>query len=333
MRILLAGSGKMARNVGFFLLRGGNDVAWVDRDHQWLLKMEKRIGKDRKRLASVDEQASPGEASFFLAGEPGIPECDVLLETIEEDVEAKRGIIAGLRDHLVDGGLVLTNSSSILPDELGTDITGAHFFYPVEMTGFVEAIFPDPSDPGIRTSALDFLRGAGLDVIVQGPSNAFAVNRLLLPVQNECFRALLAGRSAIDVDEASVSDLLPVGTLTLMDAIGLDTVHEAAKRYVERMSPDEATGFLPLTTGLQTLTAMGKRGTKNRDGLLKGRPLPWAKRELTDAEGGLASSLATLFSTTCTDFVDRGEMDERSLGLALSSLFGVDYPGRTGTTI
>ena len=118
MRILLAGSGKMARNVGFFLLRGGNDVAWVDRDHQWLLKMEKRIGKDRKRLASVDEQASPGEASFFLAGEPGIPECDVLLETIEEDVEAKRGIIAGLRDHLVDGGLVLTNSSSILPHAL-----------------------------------------------------------------------------------------------------------------------------------------------------------------------------------------------------------------------
>ncbi|NOZ00813.1 MAG: hypothetical protein GXP54_02860, partial [Deltaproteobacteria bacterium] len=224
MRILIAGAGKMARNVGFFLLRRGMDVVWADRERDWLAALEKRIGKDLRRLDFIDGETTTGKASFFSADDGGLPECDCLIETIEEDAPAKRAIIKALRERIVEGGPLLTNSSSILPGELGKGVAGAHFFYPVDMTGFVEAIFDEATDGNERVQVLGFLRSLDLDVIEQGPANAFAANRLFLPVQNECFKAVMAGVAPNLVDRASVSEALPAGTLAMMDSIGLDTV-------------------------------------------------------------------------------------------------------------
>lgn len=327
MKVLVAGAGKMARNVGFFLLRRGMDVAWVDRNRDWLDTLEKRIGKDLKRLAFVDEDAVPGDAGFHVLGDPHIPRGQALLETIEEDREAKRTLIESLKGLVDEPGLVLTNSSSILPGELGRGVTGVHFFYPVDLTGFVEMIGGADSDPGTRQRTLDFLESAGLQVIEQGPENAFAVNRLLLPVQNACIEAVMTGADPRAVDEASVADRLPAGTLSLMDAVGLDTVLAAAGRYVGRMDPEQAGHFTALLQGLEALVAMDKRGTKNRDGLLRGRPLPWTTDPPRPLEPGFGPSIAALFDETCRKALESGDLDRGALGLALKGLFGVDYPG------
>jgi len=313
----------MARNIGLYFLRMGRDVAFWDRDRAWLDKLERRIGKDLKRLRSMDEDAKQGSASFFGPDHGSMPAVDVLIETVEESLGQKRNAIASLRAHLREGGIILTNSSSILPDEIGPGVAGAHFFHPVDLTGFVEAVIP-ADEQGTKGGTLEFLQAAGFDVIEQHEQNAFAINRLMLPVQNECMLALRRGVPPAIVDKASVSDTIPVGVLSMMDSIGLDTVCSAAGRYVGRMPEDEASDYDALRLGLDQLVAMGKMGVKNRNGLLRGEPLPWEGD--TTLRSDFGESLAALFLNTCDRFVDCREIGENDLKTALDGLFGIEYP-------
>jgi hypothetical protein len=94
------------------------------------------------------------------------------------------------------------------------------------------------------------------------------------------------------------------------------------------MAPEVAELYMPLRDGLQQLCEMGKRGRKNKDGLLLGRPLPWAARS-TDTGGprieGLAERLRCLFVNTCHHALERRLLDPHALSLALASLFGWEH--------
>jgi len=81
------------------------------------------------------------------------------------------------------------------------------------MTGFVEWVVPAQASSNASARIRQWLTDLGLAVIEQDEARAFAVNRMLLPIQNECFTALRAGVTAARVDEASMSKLLPSASL------------------------------------------------------------------------------------------------------------------------
>ena len=81
-------------------------------------------------------------------------------------------------------------------------------FNPVELTGVVEII-------GDNGSGASFARSFGLQTIIQNKDNAFAANRLLLPLQNEVFRAFGNSFTVAQINEASQSPLLPFGAFSL----------------------------------------------------------------------------------------------------------------------
>ena len=325
--VMVAGAGKRARDIGVFLLASGHDVIWVDRQRAWLDDLGRRVARDLRRAAEPTGGVAPrlGTPAFGLVGDAALPDVDVLLETIEEDPSAKREIVAALRGHVRPGGLVATNASSILPREVGPGVVGLHFFFPVALTGFVEAIFEGDAAAAARGRCSELAASLGLAVIAQDPASAFAVNRLLLPIQSECLRELRAGAAPVDLQAASVSELLPWGVLGPMDSVGLDTVAAAAARYVARMQPAEAADHAALRDGLAQLVAMGKRGAKNRDGLLRGRPLPWTVAG-APLRAGFGDELAILFRHTCERMLAAGQLDAPSLTIALSGLFDAAYP-------
>ncbi|NOZ02249.1 MAG: hypothetical protein GXP54_10220, partial [Deltaproteobacteria bacterium] len=139
-------------------------------------------------------------------------------------------------------------------------------------------------------------------------------------------KAVMAGVAPDIVDDASVSEILPVGTLAMMDSIGLDTVHAAVIQYTARMPEAEAQALTPLREGLKVLVDMGKHGAKNRDGILRGRPLPWTLDDPPELDPGFTNRIAALFRETCEAFVREGLMDRGSLGLVLDGLLGVTAP-------
>lgn len=309
MDVLLAGSGKMGRNIGLHLLERGLDVAWVSRSEARLAALQTSM-RPRSRNFT-------GKASFVLP--ENAPPAGVLLESVEEDLESKRALLAlaPLADELV-----LSNSSSMLPSTLHPRAAGLHFFYPVGEVRLAEAILP--AGYADRVAIERFAEAAGLQLLVQDERSAFITTRLLLPLQAAAFRCLAAGCAPGDVDTASESDLLPVGVLTLMDAIGLDVLAGATAQFEARCAPDEAAVLTPLVDGLKLLVGLGKLGRKNRDGLLIGAPLPWPRTSAPVEEG-----LAGRISTACVAALDRGLIDAADLNRVLANVWGATriFPG------
>jgi 3-hydroxyacyl-CoA dehydrogenase len=321
-QIVIAGSGKMARDVGMFFIGRGHPVAWLSRSADRLADLERWVRRQLRHLAA------PAEPVFFVVGDAGVPRADVFIECINEDEGDKRALLRALEDVVPADAVRVSSSSSIFPGALHDRCAGLHFFYPVELTGFVEAVFPPgfPEEGRRRLRAL--LADTRLECIEEeGREEAFAVNRLLLPVQAEAMRAVIEGWDPRAVDEATVSPVLPVGQLALMDSIGLDVVGPAVSNFTStststcRLGEEAAAQYAPLREGLARALALGKRGKKNRDGLLMGAPLPF-ERTHDGAPAELAARCQCLFVNTCHHALERGLLSEAQLALALEALFG-----------
>lgn len=328
-RLLVAGTGRMGLDSGLFFLRRGWRVTWLSGDQKRRDEFARRIARELQRLGEADPGAArAGAAQVLLLDDPGeLGEADLFLEAVREDVVQKRNVFSRIAPLLAAQTPLATISSSILPGEIHPRCLGAHGFFPLEITRLVEAV--TPPDAGARGAGalLEILRGVGLHVIVQATANAFAVNRLLLPLQAEAVRALRAGWPAAVVDGASATPLVPFGQLALMDAVGLDVVAAAVENYCRRLPPGEAQDYAELGETLRDLIARGKRGRKNRDGFLSGSPLPWAVDAPAPGDTAeLAEDFRTLAAATCTRAIESGDIDPEDLGLAFSSLFATAVP-------
>lgn len=323
--VLVLGSGKMARDVGGFLMeRGHRRLSWISRDEERLAALQRQISRRRRRLARTDPDLEAElNVTFHLPGDSALPAPDAVVECINESLQQKREALAGIQPLLKAQTLVASTSSSILPWEILPRCVGLHFFYPLQLTGLVEVIAP-PEHPGLKR-ALAWMGELDLQVMLQDESSAFAANRLLLPCQAECFRLLRQGCDAKQVDAASRSRLLPMGLLSGIDAIGVDVVHAAVGNYLGRLPDDEARDYRPLQEGLDELLALGKQGTKNKDGLLRGAPLPWsAEGAQPDLDAALQRRLLYLLLHTCQGFVAGAQLTPAQLDLVTDRLLSAD---------
>jgi len=329
--LLVAGTGKMGLDSGLFFLRRGWRVTWLTGDPGRRDEFAHRIARELRRL----EDAGPGAAGADVAqvrllddlGDLGETAPDLFLEAVCEDVAQKRNVFRRAARQLTAETPLATISSSILPGEIHPRCLGAHCFYPLEITRLVEAVIPrgvGDRDGGVL---LEILQGVGLHTILQTASNAFAVNRLLLPLQAEAARALRAGWPPAVVDGASATPLVPFGQLALMDAVGLDVIAAAVANYCRRLPPGEAQDYAELGETLRALVASGKRGKKNRDGILSGAPLPWAlSAPAPENAAELTDDFRALAANTCTRAIESGDIAAEDLQLAFSSLFDAAVP-------
>jgi len=316
----------MGLDSGLFFLRRGWRVTWLTGDPGRRDEFGRRIARELRRLEDTDPGAGyAGAAQVRLLDDPGDPGAaapDLFLEAVREDLAQKRNVFRQVAPRFSAETPIATISSSILPGEIHPRCLGAHGFFPLEITRLVEVVIPRDGAKRGAGALLDILRGVGLHTLVQGPSNAFAVNRLLLPLQAEAVRALRAGWPAAVVDGASATPLAPFGQLAFMDAVGLDVIAAAVANYCSRLPPGEARDYDELGETLSELIVSGKRGRKNRDGFLSGSPLPWAAGSPapgSDAE--LAADFRALAANTCTRTIESGDINAEDLGLAFFSLF------------
>jgi 3-hydroxyacyl-CoA dehydrogenase len=284
-------------------------------------EIEKTARKALKRMTDAD----PAAASFHVYGAAEAAPADIIIECMAEDVAVKRTAIDAVASRLTERTIVASCSSSILPDRLHPRCVGLHFFYPVELTGTAEFITRATLPEVSRAAVREFAAEADLSLIEQDERTAFAVNRLLLPLQVEAARALLAGLPAAAVDRATTCDALPLGQLQLMDAVGLDVIHAAAVNYLTWLPENDAADYAPLFEVLSRLSALGKRGRKNGDGFLLGAPLPWRAIDNCD-ESAWRSRFRLAFANTCARFAATGLLDAPAFSRLFSHILQTDIP-------
>jgi 3-hydroxyacyl-CoA dehydrogenase len=320
--VFVLGSGKLARDIGGLLLSNNYSVTWLAGSHDYIPPMEKNLKRVLRNIARATsmEHAATLVGRCHLIHEPPPVSPSIVIEATHESLKKKQLVFSKVAGHISTDTLLLSTSSSILPHKIGDGILGLHFFYPSSLTRFAELVVPPDSQKQHVQSAHLFLKNLKIDFLVQSPDNAFACNRLLLPVQAEAIRLLKKGVPAQVVDECSTSTLLSVGQLTLIDAIGFHVVTAAAHNYARVFDDNSSSHAHFLARELQSLIACGMRGSIDRSGFFSKCQTPYPAETTYDSEA-IARHLNETFANTCEDFIKDGQCTQAEINRFLKAVF------------
>ena len=165
-----------------------------------------------------------------------LAECDLVVEAITENLEAKRDLFARADKVCSPRTVFATNTSSLCVTEMMTATSrpgrflGLHFFNPVPLMKLVEVIRTIVTEKEAEETALEFVRAAGKVPIRTSDRTGFIVNRLLVPYILDAIRALESGVGSIEEIDAGMKLGCghPMGPFTLLDFVGLDTTYYIA---------------------------------------------------------------------------------------------------------
>jgi 3-hydroxybutyryl-CoA dehydrogenase len=162
--------------------------------------------------------------------------CDFIIEVVVESLDAKRQVFQALDAVCAPHAIFASNTSSLSITEMAATtkrahrFVGLHFFNPVPLMKLVEVVRSPLTSPETFEEAVEFARSLGKTPVRAGDKTGFIVNRLLVPYLLDAIRALEEGvGSTADIDEGmKLGCGHPMGPLTLLDFVGLDTTYYIA---------------------------------------------------------------------------------------------------------
>ncbi|HEY8715408.1 MAG TPA: 3-hydroxybutyryl-CoA dehydrogenase [Candidatus Acidoferrum sp.] len=198
----------------------------------------KNIDKNLARLmekGTIDETKKT-EIRSRLKGTTALEDfkdCDVVIEAIIEQLPAKRELFSALDSICPPSTIFASNTSSLTITEIAAATTrperfvGLHFFNPVPVMKLVEVVRTIATDPAVYEEMVAFGAKLGKSPVRAHDSTGFIVNRLLVPYLLDAIRALEEGVGSIeDIDNSmKLGCGHPMGPLTLLDFVGLDTTY------------------------------------------------------------------------------------------------------------
>src|SRR5215203_5862336 len=168
-----------------------------------------------------------------------LADCDIIIEAIIENLDEKRSTYRQLDETCKPETIFASNTSSLSITEMMTATSaerqrrfiGMHFFNPVPLMKLVEVVRTILTDEEVYESAVEFGRKLGKVPVRAGDKSGFIVNRLLVPYLLDSIRALEEGvGSIVDIDNGmKLGCGHPMGPLTLLDFVGLDTTYYIAE--------------------------------------------------------------------------------------------------------
>jgi 3-hydroxybutyryl-CoA dehydrogenase len=206
-------------------------------------------GVEKGRMTAEQKDETLGRLT--LATDLGaLASCDLVIEAVIEDIATKAAVFKELDDLLAPAAILATNTSALSVTEIA-DVTerpervvGMHFFNPAPVLKLVEVVRTAHTSDEVFAAAYAFAEKLGKEPIACNDTPGFVVNRILIPLLNDCVRVIDEARvSPEDVDRAMTFGAnWPIGPCALIDLIGVDIhVHAsealAAALGEERMAP------------------------------------------------------------------------------------------------
>jgi 3-hydroxybutyryl-CoA dehydrogenase len=254
-RVGVVGLGTMGAGIAQVAVQGGFPTVGVEVSEEL---GERARGRIEHYLARGVEKgrSSPEERDAALARleistqMDACADCDLVVEAVVEDLEAKREVFRRL-DELVDPDAVLATNTSALPvtqiaaaTSRPERVVGLHFFNPAPVLPLVEVVRTELAADDAYERAFAFAQALGKEPIRCNDTPGFVVNRILIPLLNDCVRVIdEAGVSPEEIDKAMrFGTNWPIGPCALIDLIGVDVHVHASEALWEalrdpRMAP------------------------------------------------------------------------------------------------
>jgi 3-hydroxybutyryl-CoA dehydrogenase len=194
--------------------------------------LEKSLAKqvDRGKLDAGERDAVLGRVRA-VADLSELSECDLVIESIVEDLAAKKHLFTELDRICPEHTILATNTSTLPVVEMAMNtgrpekVCGVHFFNPAPMMALVEVVRAITSSDDTIASATSFAVACGKNAVQVKDQAGFIVNALLFPYLNNAAKLFDAGVATRDDIDAAMKGgcNFPMGPLELLDLVGLDT--------------------------------------------------------------------------------------------------------------
>jgi 3-hydroxybutyryl-CoA dehydrogenase len=249
-RVGVVGLGTMGAGIAQVCVQAGVETVGREVTEELGERARERIthylgrGVEKGRLTAEERDAALGRLTTTteLADLEG---CDLVIEAVVEELDAKREIFAEL-DRLLPSAVLATNTSALPVGEIAAAterperVVGMHFFNPAPLMPLVEIVRAELSSDDAFETAFAFGELLGKTPIRCYDTPGFVVNRVLIPLLNDCVRVLDEARvSPEDLDKGLKHGAgWPMGPCTLVDLVGIDVhVHASEALYDKLREP------------------------------------------------------------------------------------------------
>lgn len=231
----VVGAGTMGGGIAQVFAQAGYNVTLVDVARPMLDRargaIEKSLAKlvEKSKLTASEREAALSHLTFTTAI-AALVHADCVIEAIIENLEAKTAIFRQLDDLLPPHAILASNTSSISITVLGAvtkrpdRVLGMHFMNPVPLMSLVELIRGQATSDESMGAAHGLCAALGKQGVEAADYPGFIANRILMPMLNEAFYAVMEGVGTPEAIDAVMKGGMnhPMGPLTLADFIGLD---------------------------------------------------------------------------------------------------------------
>jgi 3-hydroxybutyryl-CoA dehydrogenase len=256
-RVGVVGLGTMGAGIAQVCLQAGMEVIGREVSPELGERARDRIdhylsrGVDKGRLTQEEKDAALGRLTL-VTDLAALGSCELVIEAAFEDLGVKRELFGELEKTVSPEAILATNTSALSVIEIAAAtasperVVGMHFFNPAPVLPLVEVIRTAQTSDEVFDAAYAFARQIGKEPVACNDTPGFIVNRILIPLLNDCVRVLDEARVAPDdVDRAMrFGANWPIGPCALIDLIGIDVhVHASEALHAalgeERMAPPE----------------------------------------------------------------------------------------------
>lgn len=263
--VMGAGIAQVAAKAGFKVIVKDVKPEFVAKGKETVLKLfAGLVSKHRMKQEEVDKIMS--EKMIFTTDYAPLSECDLVIEAVIEDLEAKKKVLAELENVIKKDFVFGSNTSSLSINEMAlaakkpSSVVGIHFFNPVHKMLLVEIVRAKQSDDHSVALAQSFALDLDKTTVTTSDSPGFVVNRILAPYMREAAILAEEGVPVEDIDRAMKSFGMLMGPMALLDEVGLDiaakVIHVMHAALGERMTEPL------LMKSIENLKLLGKKGGK-----------------------------------------------------------------------
>jgi 3-hydroxybutyryl-CoA dehydrogenase len=274
-KVGVLGTGLMGSGIVHVCAQAGYEVVAREIEEAYWKRAFEKIGGfmqkavEKEKMAAADREAalSRMRGTTQLAD---LADCDLIIEAVVEDIAVKNEMLAQLDRECPANTIFASNTSSLTIVEMAAAtsrpdrVVGLHFFNPVPLMKLVEVVKSVTTSEETFQRAWAFAESLGKIPIAAKDNSGFVVNLLLVPYLLGAVRALETGlASTEDIDKGMVYGCgHPMGPLTLLDFVGIDTTYRIAEiMFDEYKRPEYAAPPL-----LRKMHLAGYHGRKSGKG-------------------------------------------------------------------
>jgi 3-hydroxybutyryl-CoA dehydrogenase len=246
-KIAVLGAGQMGNGIAHVCAQAGYEVKMRDIDQKFIdnglgtIRKNLDRGVQKARMTQEEADTILGRITGVLDLEEAVKDADLVIEAIPEIVKLKLDTWREVDKLAPEHAVLASNTSSISITQMAAvtkraeKFIGMHFFNPVPVMKLVEIIKGQATDNVTVETIEQVSKKIGKETVLVNEAPGFAVNRLLVPALNEAVFAIQEGVATVeDMDTAIRLGLnWPMGPLTLLDFVGLDTALYISDYFVD----------------------------------------------------------------------------------------------------